>query len=699
MSLFPASKTIHTSMPIGRAVPVYNLDMNGGDHLKLDVSQVTRFLTLKQPVMQDYEVELAAFFVPYVAFDEFFKQKKVSEGIVAGNYPGLKPLNARTFFNPATDNVDRAHPASYKLKRVLGVNANPIGSIYDHLGYSIPSPLASEVVGKADCVDFDGSTVGADEIQNINRFVEFSAFPNILAIDANGGGELLFNDLCGGYVSTTEYGLRYPYYYCKDDYDDTPGQQVKIRTFFNWLQKVSPWKDVVDLGTMASDSLDQSGWNSIKSSTSNCFSNSQCMLLLDKFYGLSYQTIRNHIIDDQQDPSFLAQPCAWESIFGETTVSEVMEKYSDYVSNRLVVYYGGDTIANSIRYMAYMQIYGDWFINQQFTPRKDWLDWCGCAYAELAKTGSTTTWENAWTTSNSMYGSQSLTNQLSYFAPFVKNNECLPVLWAGDNFNSILKNDTLGGVGTATGSTIESHLYNRMYAKFKDVINRLTGDYRANSKSVYGYQNSDSTLYRSQVIGYRRFPVAIGDCQQTSASSETSALGQFSGYAVSRGNIGAFEWTADEPGIVQILAYIRPKNVCVVGQVDKSIFKDDYFDYLLPHFGGVGYQQIEERELNAMNGDSTLGIGWRERYYEYMLPVNECHGQMRTTMKYLNADRYHITTPNPNNDSMGNFLYMGDKYDIMRVFTDETATDPIAMQLYFGGDVTRKLPATIRTDF
>lgn len=655
MSLFPASKSVHTTLPIGRAVPVYCLDMNPGDKLKLDVNQVTRFLTLKQPVMQDYEVEMGAFYVPYVAFDQLFKQRCAMEYI--GDSGIVRTLDARTFFNPATNSADRVHPLSRSLSWVTndGLN-NPIGSLFDHLGYSIPSvDPASYVIGE-----------GASEHIPLSDFLSFAALP--VAVDKSGYSDMGYDDLRSSYFGT-----------------NADGYVKKVQNFFYWLKYISGIGMDHHYGAIQEDFGDASGV--VDTSANNIDFRSAAYY----FYGIEPSVWGN---DDWQKPTTI-RPFA--DMYGGSTVTEIQERYINYVLGTLATAVS-DPVANSVRFLAYMQIYADWFINQQYTPRSEFLDWVGCAYLRT-EVEPQYSWSDVWTNKNYRWSAGSNANQLSYFWRFLRFGECLPVLWAGDNFNSIIKNETLGGVGTAVGDTIESHLYNRVYAKFKDVINRLGPDYRQNSKAVYGETPSDATLYRSQVIGFRKFSVAIGDVQQTSSSSSDSRLGDFAGFAVSRGNMGKFEWKAQEHGLVMVLAWVRPKGVAIVGQVDRSIFKNNYFDYLLPHFGGVGYQDVEEREVNSSRGTSTLSIGKRERYYEYMLPVNEVHGQMRTTLKYLNADRYVVSTPNPNTSSMGSFLYMGEKADLMRVFEDETATDPVAMCLYFDGDVTRKLPATIRTDF
>ena len=153
-SLFPASKVCDTSMDIGRATPLYCLDMVAGNRVSLYVSQLTRFQPMLAPVMTNYSVEFGAFFVPYVALDEFFSSTWFRTNCQNTDVQRRSVLRAREFFNPAIDNSEKVHPWFFDTKR-CGKNVHWVGSVYDHLRAPLGLPdwstdtifASSEVVG------------------------------------------------------------------------------------------------------------------------------------------------------------------------------------------------------------------------------------------------------------------------------------------------------------------------------------------------------------------------------------------------------------------------------------------------------------------------------------------------------------------------------------------------------------------------
>ena len=155
-SLFPASKVCDTSMDIGRATPLYCLDMVAGNRVSLDISQLTRFQPMLAPVMTNYSIEYGAFFVPYVAFDEFFQSTWFRTHCQNTDVQRKSVLRAREFFNPAIDNSEKVHPWMFSTQR-CGKNVNWVGSLYDHLRAPLGLPDWSE-----DKIYSDGQTVVDD---------------------------------------------------------------------------------------------------------------------------------------------------------------------------------------------------------------------------------------------------------------------------------------------------------------------------------------------------------------------------------------------------------------------------------------------------------------------------------------------------------------------------------------------------------
>ena len=181
-SLFPASKVCDTSMDIGRATPLYCLDMVAGNRVSLDVSQLTRFQPMLAPVMTNYSVEFGAFFVPYVALDEFFSSTWFRTNCQNTDVQRKSVLRAREFFNPAIDNSEKVHPWMFSTQR-CGDKVNWVGSIYDHLRAPLGLPDWSEDV------IYTSSTSSVDDSERVNndlmsREIEIKGHTDSVTLDS-----------------------------------------------------------------------------------------------------------------------------------------------------------------------------------------------------------------------------------------------------------------------------------------------------------------------------------------------------------------------------------------------------------------------------------------------------------------------------------------------------------------------------------
>lgn len=606
LSLFPASKKTATTMPIGRLVPLYCIDMIQGNRLKVSVEQLTRFMEMNGPLMQNYTITFGAYFVPYVALDHFFDSAWFIQNVSKDpNVDMQQALSARDFFNPATPD-DLRVSCKFMSSHQQGYVGN--GSLYQHLGYpylKLRTDLRFTIKGSPDI----------DDVSLESLYLDYS------------------------YVnSSITYGAT----------------SVGISNFGSFVMG----KYLYKLGDSSMDFL--------------------------KYYFYNIPV---------NDTSAVA---SWESVMGGTTLASI---YSDYVEAvNLEIYQSSEPetfpIYNLYRWLAYMRIYSDWFLNPIYTACEDFRDFIGYGYLAYAGVDAGM---DAFTNWFQIQHNKKLTadKTLDFFAYFVRQGECLPVLWKKDQLTSIVQTDAASSV--AIGTTIGENFYNRMYAKFKDLVARMGKDYRSNTSALYGHKVGDNSLQRSQVIGYKSFDIKVGEIAQTSKSDKDSNLGSFAGYALSRDFAGLFDWTAEENGMVMICAYVRPQYVAIAGQVDKSIYKGQYLDYLLPEFGGVGYQSVEARRFDFTQSENTT-IGLEERYAEYMSIPNEVSGDMLDAYSYLTSDRLFPQLYQYGSAEFYKNLYMWDTEQLHRVFQN-TLYDPVALVAFFDGTVTRQLPATIRTDF
>lgn len=861
-SLFPASKVCDTSMDIGRATPLYCLDMVAGNRVSLDVSQLTRFQPMLAPVMTNYSVEFGAFFVPYVALDEFFSSTWFRTNCQNTDVQRKSVLRAREFFNPAIDNSEKVHPWFFSTQR-CGKGVNWVGSIYDHLraplglpDWSVDTIYASSetATDDTDRVTKDLKTkVGISNSTQVSTVQSMFSLASFLPYDKGGfrlgeeagkpvisplsllvlNPQVIDETMRSDFVTlvnrqvwsvvdssdkfdlvtlvNSDRTLDIGQYTVNGSVDTSSSLAGTLSSLYNIgtanfptpatlsAHNWSPYRDtdnridvdafikviwkewfgyvpkgtftitkngalsnitykfaggssVAGTVTLSSlfDSIKYTGFGRIVSAdyaspdlavvSALPFGKNEVLsfaawimihVLHDDFLTSEYERVQNGtssvslqntintILGDAAAATLYVDTydylCAaayhlygignttlsWSDLFGKKTVVALQNGYRSYIES-LWISANRNLSWNSVNWLCYHRIFADWFLNEHYTKHEDYLDLVGAAYIagaqSLAAKDSKTMddWFKAGQLADGNNPKLSADPTLSYFADRIAHGECMPVLWSLDSVTNLRQ--TTSTSSTPIGQSITENFYNRFYARFKDLINRMGPDYRRNARALYGKGPDDASLLRSQVVGYRSFDVQIGDVAQNSESTQESTLGQFAGYAVSRDKAGSFDWTAQESGVFIVLAWVRPKYTCFADLVPRSLYKKEYMDYLIPQFGGVGYQDFAFKQLNPVDANGDSRLGFEERYSEYMMMDNECSGLMRTSMAYYNSNRIGTPCYAPGTADFYHLLYMDEESDLKRVFVDNV-NDPVLISAYFNGNVTRQLPATIKTEF
>ena len=659
LSLFPASKMTRTSMQIGRFVPVYCAEMRKNNRIQLSHDQLTRFASMRAPVMQNFEMGFGAYFVPYVAFDKFFDSSWFRENIINANYGSYTKymLRARDFFNPATADSLRRHPA-HIFRKSYGSQFVGVGSLFDHLQMPL---YFEELEDRFNVIEF-GDQIAFD-----------ASFDSILGLLPVPSSPDSIESTDGIYYGNNNYSVisfgQFVYYRMY--------QSVGLTPLFN-----------------------------LNGSYFNAFEALQSSDELNRMDDVP--TIVNYIIGIS---STAASRRLYEEFFEGVKPVDLVEDYRSAVMNSIAgQQFSSRKDSNLIAWLAYLSIYGHYCLNELFVSHEDWNDLIGCAYLVLAAEGAKdsptagagVTLVDAFTGGSlSQNKNEKIVSNpwLEFYAKYLRRCECLPVLWNKDQFTGAQYQETTSA--TPIGSTITENFFNRMYARFKDLIARMGGDYKKNVDALLGGSIPDSSLNYPQVVKRDSFTVQIGDIAQTSASSVDSFLGEFAGYAVSRDHSGSYDWTAEEDGVFMVCCWCRPKNVAVATAVPRLNLKSDFFDYLIPQFGGVGYQDIPYKQIYPSDPNPDQKFAIQERYFDYMTIVNECSGLMRTRLKHYHLDRILDYAPDPlgniNNGGL-DFLYVTEKDNCNRIFNDQLS-DPVIMAALFQGSVTRQLPAKIQTEF
>lgn len=668
LSLFPADKMTRTSMQIGRAVPVYCMDMIKNNHIKIGANELTRFATMVGPVMSNFEVNLGYFFVPYVSLDGFFENSGVRNSLIMDNslVRNKAVLKARKFFNASTDDSERVHPMQVSVSRI-SPDTNVNCSLFDHLGY------LGNYTG-INWADWKLYGCGSDSARPVRPTDWMNLKP--YGFDSS-SSDYSYTDFvfdCMGISDVPYIGYAWsPLFYS-----------------LRW------WIDALPNGSMKTYAE-----KIVEKMSINYYPNDGLLDQLIDELG-DYSSFKAWFMDGFKTiyESWIAG--TYTGVAPGITVESFLRSYNNYILNRYFRSAFRLLTPNSTRYLAYMRIYADYFLDHHETPREDFLDLIGGSYLDMWDAIHRELSEDAFNFDTCFgHSNTGYHDSCEFFIEYLRKGDCLPVLWQKDSFTACRPDDVI--TSTPIGSTVEQNFYNRMYARFKDLIARLGTDYKTNSDSLYGGDVPDSTLMRSQVVGYNRFAVNVGDIAQTGGDTNSSNLGDFAGFALSRDSTPSVEWTAEENGMFMVIAWVRPTNVAYINHLDRDVLKSSYFDYLLPQFAGVGYQDKFLGEVYPAVSASESHIydrfGVEERYAEYYSVNNECSGVMSTSHDFLHVDRdFSRGVPVLAPQHINAERYITPSDDINRIFKDKI-TDPVLMTIWFHGTVTRQAPATIQTDF
>lgn len=152
-SWFNLSKENKLTMPMGRLVPVYNLDCVPGDRIKINASVFMRTLAMIAPAYQRYDVSLHAFFVPYRLLWKHWED--FITGGKDGTFVAVPPLisyDLSCYLTSGGEGDNVLVPPSTRgdvlddVKTdwqdyndfIVNYVTTAVGSIYDYLGYPMP---------------------------------------------------------------------------------------------------------------------------------------------------------------------------------------------------------------------------------------------------------------------------------------------------------------------------------------------------------------------------------------------------------------------------------------------------------------------------------------------------------------------------------------------------------------------------------
>lgn len=161
----------------------------------------------------------------------------------------------------------------------------------------------------------------------------------------------------------------------------------------------------------------------------------------------------------------------------------------------------------------------------------------------------------------------------------------------------------------------------------------------------------------------------VSEVMQTSASTNDSPLGAYAGKGTLAMRGKSFKRFYVEHGLVISLLSVVPVTGYANG-MQRYQFKKSVFDFAIPEFNNIGYQEIFKGELYKNASDPKSPFGYTMRYSEYRSHPNRCANGFSddSTLIDFHMDRKFDSMP-----GLNPAFITADQDQFYRIFADEQA--------------------------
>lgn len=189
--------------------------------------------------------------------------------------------------------------------------------------------------------------------------------------------------------------------------------------------------------------------------------------------------------------------------------------------------------------------------------------------------------------------------------------------------------------GNNTITVPEMRLAERLQS-FRERLLRVGGKYVNYIKEFFGVEPLDARVQIPKYLGGDSYVLNVSDVDQT-APSELGSVGESYGKSVSVNRTGQIQYDVYEHGLIIGLHFVRPRP-SNIGGCPKLFTRRTYFDFFNPHFSALGYQEIEERELDVARPKDEA-FGYVPRYDEYRYGNDIVSGDFKRSLDYWHMSR------------------------------------------------------------
>jgi len=370
--------------------------------------------------------------------------------------------------------------------------------------------------------------------------------------------------------------------------------------------------------------------------------------------------------------------------------------------------YAGAQIINALPFRAYLEIYNEYYRDQDLVPKVNYSKGSGTLiYTDPEFAQLITLRIRAW--------------EKDYFTtarPTAQRGGAAgaPIDYTGVTGPTIAKNAATGATqnnqtGIATGATgIVAMQPAAAQTRLETPANVMIQEIRKAARlqeflemaqrggarltewvlHVFGVRSSDGRLQRPEYLGGGKTPITISEVlssyQDPGATGKPQ--GNMSGHGIGVGETHGFSRDFEDHGFVIGIMSVVPKANYYQG-LERMWTRPSRFDYLIPGFAHLGEQEVKNREIyfDPSAGGPTPNnatFGYQSRYAEYKFKLSSVHGAFRNTMAYWHMSRKFASLPGLNKT----FIECNPPKDILAVPTEV----PCFIQIYNDVSAIRPLP-------
>ena len=189
--------------------------------------------------------------------------------------------------------------------------------------------------------------------------------------------------------------------------------------------------------------------------------------------------------------------------------------------------------------------------------------------------------------------------------------------------------------GNNTITVPEMRLAERLQS-FRERLFRVGGKYVNYIKEFFDVEPLDARVQIPKYLGGDSYVLSVSDVDQT-APSQGGYVGESYGKSVSVNRTGQIQYDVYEHGLIIGLHFVRPRP-SNIGGCPKLFTRRTYFDFFNPHFSALGYQEVEQRELDVCRS-KAVPFGYVPRYDEYRYGNDIVSGDFRRSLNYWHLSR------------------------------------------------------------